>query len=130
MTDNTLPPHLLPMTKRKRAQLDRQLGRQRRYEETLNQKKAPTREHFVGVVLDLVLGVIEHYPQTGQARMARGVLVDELVAAGFDNLQCHIRLDGMCERLERDRAQRRYLRELAAKNEAAAGVAASAADTK
>jgi hypothetical protein len=127
MPDNTLP-HLLPMSKRKRARLDRQSERQRRYEEKLKEKKAPTREDFAAAALDLVLGVIENFPQTKQARMARSVLVDELVAAGFDNIQCRMRLDGMCERLEKDRARRRYLCNLAAQNEAAVAGAPSTGD--
>lgn len=128
MTSNILPPHLLPMTKRKRAKLDRQSERQRRYEAKLKEKKAPSRQDVAAAALDLVLGVIEGHPETKQAQMARGAIIDELVAAGFDEIQCRIRLDGMCERLERNRARRHHLRRPVAQSEAVIDDAASAAD--
>lgn len=126
--DDRLPPHQLPLSRRRRARMDRHIERQSRYEAKLKEKKAPKRADVAAVALDLVLGVIEQHPQTKQAHMARSVIIDELVAAGFSKIQCQIRLDDMCERLEKHRAWRRHLRQLAAQNETAADGTASAAD--
>jgi hypothetical protein len=130
MTTTTRLPYQLPISKRKRARLDRQIDRQLRYEAKLKEKKAPKRADFAAVAIDLMCMVIEHRPQTKQARMAWRVLVDELVDAGFDELQCRIRLSTMCEGIDKHLARRRHLRELAAQNETTAEGAASAVDAK
>jgi len=115
----TLPPHLLPVTKQRRARLDRHLVRQKRYKENLAKKNAPPRTEFAILALDFVLILIDRRPASALSREVFDMIVNQLVAGGFDREQCRIRLDQMCQRVDKDHDRRTRHRRFDAERRAA-----------
>jgi hypothetical protein len=58
LDDSVKVPHL-PMSKRRRARLDRRTKHQSKYRKTLDEKKAPKREDFARAALNVVLILYE-----------------------------------------------------------------------
>lgn len=108
--DDNVKVALLPMSKRKRARLDRHATDQSNYREDLDAKKAPTREDFGRAALTVVLvfydeacsSTDDKNPGLELANILRLKISEVLEACDFSREQIVMRFDRMSLRAVTD----------------------------
>jgi len=108
--DDTFPPSLLPMARRRRVRLDRRAKLQSAYRARLRERKAPSRGEFASAALTVCLLMYELVPgEAGDA--VRLAIIGELYRDGFDRHQAVRRFDDMAERIPSERQAKKQRRE-------------------
>jgi hypothetical protein len=108
----------LPMTRRRRARLDRRCEIQSQHRADLEAKGAPRREDFGRAALAYVLFLYHANAQSDLAVAARKAVIGELAQVGFDEEQAKVRFSRMSERVRDDRRRWRKSRKRKAEHSA------------